>query len=178
MLALQNGRLRDMNNALVLRHAAPSAGSWLPQLSINTIDGAPLQIGQPAKRTQLLYFFNPDCPACEASLPSLVSLQHAVGESRSRSVDLIGVSHPTLDRTRRYAADHGLSFPITIPDPRSKNLLGVRVTPVLLVVGAGGRVELTHVGVLDDHALKKILAAIPPDGRVDDATIAQKENFR
>ena len=69
------------------------------------------------------------------------------------SVALVAISLDSVESTREYAIEHGLSSPvITFPDSKYNRLYRARSVPQIVVVEADGRVSYARRGVLADPA--------------------------
>lgn len=69
MLGWQNRSLRTQNQALIERLAYPYDGMWVASTPLQDLQGHSLTLGAPPQgRTQVLYFFTPECPCCRASV--------------------------------------------------------------------------------------------------------------
>jgi len=158
VLGWQNRRLREAQRELAERAERPYVGMFVPAVTARSIDGSTLTLGTPSE-TQILYFFTPTCPFCQASIPAVVALAE-----RARGIDLIGVGPGigagSTDELRDHARVSGFEFPVVeLTDDRARALYRSRDVPLVLVVDSGGRIRYQHIGPLGSHHVDEILAA-------------------
>jgi methylamine dehydrogenase accessory protein MauD len=92
----------------LMMDSGPRVGEQAPVLEVPSLNGRPLAVGAPGRRSTLLFFLSPTCPVCKKLLPILLSIHGA----EARAFDLVFASdgeQPEHDAFRRRA---GLSaFP-------------------------------------------------------------------
>lgn len=162
VLALQNRKLTQRHNDLLLRGILPRPGLFVPTASVSSLDGAQVTIGEPKPGgTQLLFVFTTTCPYCRASLPAWESIA-ARARSSGPDNEVYGVSLDSLDLTREYVRAHKLSFPtLLFPPGKLPTLYRTANVPVTMIIDAAGRVAYARVGVLTEPAaVDSVLAAL------------------
>ncbi|MGH8082307.1 MAG: peroxiredoxin family protein [Lysobacter sp.] len=162
-LAWQVSRMRADQRWLVDRVTQPYVGMYVPKLALTSLDGQPVELGQPRGDAQVLFFFTTTCPHCRASLPQL---KRAAEQLRAgpAHIELIGVAFASPAQTAAYAREHALNFPlIAHDDRRTSALFRARKVPSLLVVGRDGRVRYQHVGEINGkQTLRELMLAVQP----------------
>jgi peroxiredoxin len=154
VLGWQNRGLRRAQRELTERADLPYVGMFVPAVTARSVDGSTLTLGTP-EDAQILYFFTPTCPFCQASIPAVVALAE-----RARGIDLVGVGTGKTDELRDHARASGFEFPVVeLADDRARALYRSRDVPLVLVVDRGGRVRYQHIGELAAHHVDEILAA-------------------
>ena len=158
VLGWQNRTLREAQRDLAERAEYPYVGMFVPAVTARAIDGSTLTLGAPSD-TQILYFFTPTCPYCQASIPAVTALAE-----RAHGTELIGVGPGigagATDELRDHARVSGFEFPVVeLADDRARALYRSRDVPLVLVVDRGGQVRYQHIGALDSHHVDEILAA-------------------
>lgn len=178
-LAWQLRTLRQERRDLVERVNDPFIGMYVPQVALSGLDGQPVMLGRPRADYQLLYFFSTTCPHCRASLPMLKTIAAQVPTASAGRAELIGVASASTADAQAYAREHGLRFPIAATtDVRTAMLFRAHSVPLLLVIGADGRVRYSRIGVIDEpQDLRAVLAALEPSPAWADASarVANKE---
>lgn len=149
MLAWKNHGLRAANDALFKRATRPYAGMIVPAFRAMTLDGDSVTIGQAAAEgRQVLFFFTTTCPFCRSTVPTWRAVASSLDTLSSRHVEVYGVALDSAD-ARRYAADHGLKFPIVrLPDWRLIHLYRSKGVPLTVVLSDSGRMLFAHLGEL------------------------------
>ncbi|MGY4517344.1 TlpA disulfide reductase family protein [Lysobacter sp. HA18] len=156
-LAVQNRTLRSQFVAFIDESARPNVGDWMPNIAVHDAAGAAHTLGQPRDGLQVLYFFEPWCPHCRATAPTLRQLD-AMLQREHRAVELIGISRASASERATYVDEQRFDFPIVPSTPRIGSLFRVHVIPLLVVVDRDGRVAYAHAGELNtrdevDHLL-------------------------
>jgi peroxiredoxin len=161
LLAWQNRALRGERLELMDRVRLPYAGLHLPEIEARGLDGEPVRLSARHGQPQMLVYFNTSCPYCLASLPAWESLR--VELETAGGLVVLGLSLDPADRTRVYAAQHDLRFPVALlEDERARALYRTILVPQVVLVDGEGRVRYARPGVLEpgSPALDSILAAV------------------
>ncbi len=135
-------------------------GSKAPVISVNDLDGRPVDLGTViGKKAMLLEFWATWCPKCESLLPKVKA---AAAKYGSR-VEFLGVNvtvNQTPARVRRYLAEHKPPFR-TLYDEKGVAVRAYQAaeTSFIVIVDPSGRVAYTGSGEDQDldGALKKAL---------------------
>jgi len=151
-LGIETRSLRAAYQDLGNRVREPHAGIFVPTFRTATLRGDSLTVGALARSgRQVVFVFTTTCPYCRASLPAWRQLAYDADTSRVMHVQVLGISWDSVEQTRRYAAEQGLTFPIVrFPERKLGVLYRARAVPVTLVLDSMGRVLFGHVGVLTD----------------------------
>jgi thiol-disulfide isomerase/thioredoxin len=133
-----------------------SVGARAPVVSVNDLDGRPVDLGQwIGKKPVMLEFWATWCENCEALLPRVTAAKQAVGDR----VQFLGVNvtvNQTPDRVRRYLEQHEIPFRVLYDDKgTSTRAYLAPATSYIVIVDAGGRVVYTGVGA--DQAFEPAL---------------------
>ena len=136
-------------------------GSKAPAVTINDLDGKPVDLGTVlGKKAVLLEFWETWCPLCKALLPQLGRVHDAFGDR----VELIGVNvtvNDSKDRIRRYLAEHRPPFRVLFDDKGAgARAYDVPGTSFVVVVDPGGRVVYTGSGE-DQDLVAAVRRALP-----------------
>jgi thiol-disulfide isomerase/thioredoxin len=136
-------------------------GSKAPAVTINDLDGKPVDLGTVlGKKAVLLEFWATWCPLCKALLPQLGRVRDAFGDR----VELIGVNvtvNDSKDRIRRYLAEHRPPFRVLFDEKGAgARAYDVPGTSFVVVVDPGGKVVYTGSGE-DQDLVAAVRRALP-----------------
>jgi len=123
-------------------------GDPVPQSVLRTINGADVQIGGVrGGRSQLLLFVSPDCPVCEALLPSIRS---AHGAERDW-LDNILASDGSVDGHTAFISNKALTkFPYVLSEPLGRSF-GVAKLPYAVLIDEAGSLAATGLVNTREH---------------------------
>lgn len=132
----------------------------LAEVVLPDLDGVPRSLADPAfaGRARILQVFGSWCPNCHDEAPFLASLHERYGP-RGLSVvglafELTGDFERDAQQVRRYAARHGVRFPLLVAGTADKRaaaralpaLDAVRSFPTTVFLHGDGRVRAVHSG--------------------------------
>jgi len=88
-----------------------------------------------------------DCPTCRLTLPYLERVHRRLGGGTPR---IVSVSQDDPDRSRSFAAEMGLTFPVVVDAPgyAVSGLFGIEFVPSLFIVDRHGLVHRALTGFL------------------------------
>jgi len=127
--------------------AGIKVGSAAPVLSVNDLDGRPVNLAQwIGKKPVVLEFWATWCENCEALLPRFREARKLTGDR----VEYIGVNvtvNQTPARVRRYMEQHDVPFRVLYDDEgASTRAYQAPATSYVVIVDAAGKVVYTGVG--------------------------------
>lgn len=122
-------------------------GSTAPVVTVNDLDGKPVDLGQwLGKKPVLMEFWATWCSNCEELLPRLRAAHQQVGDR----VEFVAVNvtvNQTPERVRRYLKDHEVPFHILYDDRgTSVRAFQAPATSYVVIADAKGRIVYTGVG--------------------------------
>jgi peroxiredoxin len=127
-----------------------AAGSLLPAVTVQDLDGREEPLSRLAAGPALLFFFKADCPATEVAARVLPRFARVPG------LLVAAVSQDEAEDAREMAAGSGwLGGVLLLRDPEpwpASEALGVRAIPTWFLVAPGGRIELVAEGWSRDDA--------------------------
>lgn len=134
-------------------------GKRAAALSLERLDGSPIQISNPGGKALLLYVWFTGCPPCIQETPALVDLNHRF---ESKGLLLIGANADKLlglDYTdavrRRYIAEHKIDFPVAHWDKSADAAYGgISIFPTLFLMDSGGVIRRHWVGFASANELQ------------------------
>jgi thiol-disulfide isomerase/thioredoxin len=123
-------------------------GARAPIVTVNDLDGKPVDLGQwIGRKPVVIEFWATWCSNCEELLPRFREARKVHGDR----VEFIGVNvtvNQTPDRVRRYLADHDVPFRILYDDKgTSTRAYMAPATSYVVIVDQAGKVVYTGVGV-------------------------------
>ncbi len=139
--------------------AGIKVGSTAPVVSVNDLDGKPVNLGQwIGKKPVVLEFWATWCENCEALLPRFQAARKLTGDK----VAYLGVNvtvNQTPARVRRYMEQHQMPFRVLYDDQGvSTRAYQAPATSYVVIVDQSGRVVYTGVGADQqfEPALKRV----------------------
>lgn len=122
-------------------------GSLAPVVSVNDLDGKPVNLGQwIGKKPVMLEFWATWCENCEALLPRVNAVKKAVGDR----VQFLGVNvtvNQSPERVRRYLEQHEIPFQVLYDDKgTSTRAYEAPATSYIVIIDTAGKVAYTGVG--------------------------------
>jgi thiol-disulfide isomerase/thioredoxin len=127
--------------------AGIKVGSAAPVLSVNDLDGRPVNLAQwIGKKPVVLEFWATWCENCEALLPRFQQARKQTGDR----VEYLGVNvtvNQSPARVRKYLEQHDVPFRVLYDDEgASVRAYQAPATSYVVIVDASGRVAYTGVG--------------------------------
>lgn len=110
-------------------------GGQAPSLTLESLNGETVDLGEGADSGTLLLFWNPDCGFCRSMHDDLLAWEAAADGS---GPSLVVVSSGDLDRTRE---DGFRSIVLLDPEFSAGDAFGADGTPSAVLLGADGRVS-------------------------------------
>jgi thiol-disulfide isomerase/thioredoxin len=135
-------------------------GSRAPTVTVHTVDGKPVDLGQYIGKTPMLIeFWATWCPNCRELMPTLLDAEKKYGK-RVKFVALAVAINQSPERVRRFLAAHPLPHD-TFFDTEGKaaSAFDAPATSYVVVLDRTGKVVYTGLGGKQDldAALKKAL---------------------
>lgn len=163
VLSLKVRDLNDRYSKLFERATRPYAGMFVPTFQTRTLEGAPVTVGEaPGSGRQVLFVFTTTCPYCKSTLPAWREIEAALDTVRSVPVAVYGISLDSVEATRRYAAEHGLPYPVVrFPEDKLSAIYRAGTVPLTVVLDEEGRMIHSRLGELKGRpAIDSVLAMV------------------
>jgi peroxiredoxin len=131
-----------------------------PDFSLEDVAGHRWQLRGLAGRPLLLHFFGTWCGPCQHEMPDLDALHH---ERPDLVILALGIGEQGPDALRRYARDHGLTFPLAIAPGTVADAYGdIREVPVTFLIDGQGRLRRRYDGTRDLETFRAAVRDIAP----------------
>jgi len=140
---------------------AKLVGKPAPALTLKSIDGKPINLsGLYGKRPVYLKLWATYCIPCRVQMPGLRKIFASTGDRMTVIAVNAGVGDD-IGKVKEFVQDFDLHMPVAIDDGRLGAWIGMRATPVHLVIGRDGRVVLAghQDGPMLDAAISRALAS-------------------
>jgi len=140
---------------------AKLVGKPAPALTLNAIDGKSVNLKDfYGKQPVYLKLWATYCIPCRVQMPGLRKIFGTYGREMTVIAVNAGVGDDT-EKVKQFAQDYGLHMPVTIDDGRLGAWIGMKATPVHIVVGRDGRVIFAahQDGPKLDAAINQALAS-------------------
>jgi peroxiredoxin len=136
-------------------------GKPAPALTLKSIDGKSINLSDLyGKRPVYLKVWATYCIPCRVQMPGLNKIFASHGDEMAIVAVNAGVDDD-IGKVKQFAQDYNLRMPVAIDDGRLGEWIGMKATPVHLVVGRDGRVLFAghQDGSRLDAAIKQALAS-------------------
>ena len=133
--------------ALAAQDAGLAVGSRAPVVSVNDLDGKPVDLGRwVGKKPVLLEWWATWCEQCDALLPRLQAARAEVGNQ----VEFVAVNvavNQSPEKVRRFVAAHAVPWTVLYDDEgESTRAYEAPATSYVVIVDRAGRVAYTGIG--------------------------------
>jgi peroxiredoxin len=134
-------------------------GNTAPALSLKDLNGQNYSL--PAlleKGPVVAAFFKISCPVCQFTFPFLERLYKSYGGD---GVTFLGISQDDAKATKKFASEHGVTFPMALDDPAysASNAYGLTNVPTIFFIDPDGTVKVVCMG-FDKKGLEDIGASL------------------
>lgn len=150
---------------------AKLVGKPAPALTLKSIDGKSINLSDLyGKRPVYLKLWATYCIACRAQMPGFRKIFASTGDRMTIIAVNAGVGDD-IGKVKQFAQDFDLHMPVAIDEGRLGAWIGMKGTPVHLVIGRDGRVIFAghQDGANLDAAIQQALASKPsPTGAATD----------
>ena len=122
-------------------------GSVAPVLSVNDLEGKPVNLGQwIGKKPVVLEFWATWCENCEALLPRFREAKKLIGD-RAEFIGINVTVNQTPARVRKYLEQHDVPFRVLYDDQgASTRAYQAPATSYVVIVDSAGKVVYTGLG--------------------------------
>lgn len=146
---------------------AKLVGKPAPALTLKSIDGKPVNLADLyGKRPVYLKLWATYCIPCRVQMPGLKKIFASTGDRMTTIAVNAGVADD-IGKVKEFVQEFDLRMPVVVDDGRLGAWIGMKATPVHLVIGRDGRVIFAghQDGPALDAAIQQALASkAAPDG--------------
>ena len=157
MLAGTVARPATLGQDLAQETGRSLLGTPAPRLTLHTIDGETIDLGQLyGKKAVYLKFWATWCTPCREQMPHFQQAYESAGSDLAVIAIDVGFND-SVDAVRTLRRKVGITMPIVFDDGQAGGAFHLRVTPQHIVIGRDGRIQ--YVGHLADARLDAALRA-------------------
>src|SRR6201999_815633 len=159
---------------------AKLVGQPAPALTLKSIDGKPINLSDLyGKRPVYLKMWATYCIPCRVQMPGLKAIFASTGDQMAVIAVNAGIGDD-IGKVKDFVQEFDLRMPVAVDDGRLGAWIGMRATPVHLVIGRDGRVIFAghQDGPMLDAAIKQALASKATPGDVATNTLADFETLK
>lgn len=130
----------------------------VPSLVGVNLKGKEFKLSYPSSQRTVLFFFSPDCPACEENLDFWKRLYQDHGSEKLR---IVGATNSDRDKTEEFVRKFQLTFPVMIvTDLKLLDKYKVEAVPQTMLIDPSGTVQKVWPGTLSENYKKEIESMI------------------
>ena len=130
----------------------------VPSLAGVNLKGEEFKLSYPSSEITVLFFFSPDCPACEENLDFWKKLYQ---NHSSEKLRIFGATNSDRDKTEEFVKKFQLPFPVIIVSDLSLlDKYKVEVVPQTMLIDTSGTVQKVWPGPLPENYRKEIESMI------------------
>jgi thiol-disulfide isomerase/thioredoxin len=133
----------------------------LPALTLPDISGKPHSLSEWAGRPLMVNFWATWCEPCQREIPLLKDLRR---EHAGNGLEIVGIAIDSAESVAKYAADHGMGYPILIGERgglAAAAAFGMdTVLPFTVFADAQGRIVALRIGELHRDEAELILGLV------------------
>ncbi|HKK14035.1 MAG TPA: TlpA disulfide reductase family protein [Gammaproteobacteria bacterium] len=135
---------------------APTGLTRAPDISMTTIDGHKINLGDLHGRPVLVTFWATTCPGCVKEIPHLARLYKDLAP---RGLEVIGVAmyYDPPDQVMAMARDRKIPYPIALDTKgRASRAFGnIQLTPTSFLIAPDGRIVKQKIGAMDMKTVRQ-----------------------
>jgi peroxiredoxin len=159
---------------------AKLVGKPAPALTLKSIDAKPIDLSDLyGKRPVYLKLWATYCIPCRVQMPGLKKIFASTGDRMTIIAVNAGVGDD-IGKVKQFVRDFDLHMPVAVDDGRLGSWIGMRATPVHLVIGRDGRVIFAghQDGPMLDAAIQQALASQASPAGVETTRLADLVTLR
>jgi peroxiredoxin len=123
-----------------------NAGKIAPDFSLRGLDGRSYALSRLLQNgPTITAFFKISCPVCQFTFPFLERLSNSYG---GNGVSFLGISQDDAKSTKKFANEHGVTFPIALDEKGypASNAYGLTMVPTVFLIDTDGKVRISSMG--------------------------------
>ena len=126
-------------------------GVAAPDLTVTTLDGRKLSLGELRGKRVVLDFWATWCPPCVKEIPHFIQLY---SETSRDEVEIVGISSEAATVLKPFVERKGVNYPIATADKLASPFGDVRSIPTTFFVDRKGVIQSVAIGYHDLAALR------------------------
>ena len=135
--------------------AAQKAVDNIFSLTLPDLAGRPQAFAQWRGKVLVVNYWASWCAPCVREMPALSRLHEHYA---SWGVQFVGIGLDDVEKMQAFVKTTPVSYPLLVSDFASQSsVLEIKALPLTLVIGRDGRVEMTHLGPVDEKMLEPLL---------------------
>jgi len=133
-----------------------------PDFELPDLAGKPVTMASLRGKTVVIDFWATWCPPCIFQIPILNSVQT---NHRDAGVVVVGVAVDVegVEVVKPYAEENDIQYTVLLGDEGLARKFGAPGFPALVVVSPEGRIDSTHVGLIEEADLNEAIAKVHGD---------------
>ena len=105
------------------------------------------------------------CAPCRKEIPGLISVQR---ENAANGAQVVGIAVDQADNVQAFAKELGINYPVLIAGMDGVDLVRkvgnpTGALPFTIVLDRSGKVVMTHLGLVSEQELRKLLVPLVAD---------------
>ncbi len=150
-------RSEQQQQALAGQLAGIKAGTAAPDFTLESYQGAQVQLADFRGQTVVLNFWATWCGPCRLEMPTL---QSRYEQYQSEGLVVLGINAgESRQQIAGFREELGITFPLLLdPDEEIQRLYQIRAYPTTMIVNSEGDIAEVHFGVLTESQLDGYLA--------------------
>lgn len=141
---------------------ASGAPAALLRMALPDLAGKPVTLAAWRGKVLVINFWGTWCAPCRREIPGLISIQR---KHASNGVQVVGIAVDQEDKVQEYAKEIGINYPVLVAGMEGATLareLGNKsgALPFTVVLDHGGKVILSHLGLITAEELEKLLGPL------------------
>jgi len=150
---------------------APGTPAALARIALPDLTGKPVTLAAWQGKVLVINFWATWCAPCRQEIPGLISIQR---KHAANGVQVVGIAVDQADKVQKYAKEIGINYPILVAGMDGSTLardLGNRTgaLPFTVVLDRAGKLIKSHLGLITEEELDKLLDNLPRTHPLDAA---------
>ncbi|MDZ7736705.1 MAG: TlpA disulfide reductase family protein [Gammaproteobacteria bacterium] len=137
---------------------APAGLGQAPAVTLKTIDGEAVELGELRGRPVLVTFWATTCQSCMKEIPHLIEL-HETYHDRGLSIIGVAMSYDPPDQVIEFTETHGLPYRIAldVEGDVARAFDDVMLTPTTFLIAPDGRIVMHKIGLFDTGKVRSLV---------------------
>lgn len=150
------------------RHATDASTEGvavLTRTALPDLSGKRLTLAAWKGKVLVVNFWATWCAPCRKEIPGLISVQR---ENAANGAQVVGIAVDQADNVQAFAKELGINYPVLIAGMDGVDLVRkvgnpTGALPFTIVLDRSGKVVMTHLGLVSEQELRKLLVPLVAD---------------